>query len=96
MPPEIAMTSQHLDEEAIFKFARKIASPEDRDEYLQQVCRDDTALLARVEALLEVEEKQPTFLNGPPSGVDATIDNAYPHHRPTLGSPDESDRAVET
>ena len=60
------MTSQHLNEEAIFKFARKIASLEDRDEYLQQICRDDAALLARVEALLEVEKKEPKFLNVPP------------------------------
>ncbi len=72
------MAARHIDEEAIFKFARKIASPNDRDEYLHQICGDDTALLARVEALLEVEQHEPKFLNVPPSGVDSQLVAARP------------------
>ena len=68
------MAAAQIDEEAIFKLARQIPSPEGRREYLEQLCGDNTALLARVEALLQVEQQEPEFLNVPPSGVPPTID----------------------
>ena len=56
------MNSERLDEEAIFQLARQIDNPQVRAAYLQQVCNNDTALLARVEALLEVHRHDQEFL----------------------------------
>jgi serine/threonine protein kinase len=58
----IIMNSKRLDEEAIFQLARQIDNPQVRAAYLQQVCNNDTALLARVEALLEVHRHDQEFL----------------------------------
>jgi WD40 repeat protein/serine/threonine protein kinase len=49
------------DEEAIFQVARRIESPEGRRLYLQQACGDDQALRARVEALLDVYDRESSF-----------------------------------
>src|SRR5947199_6474882 len=56
------MDHQPLDEEAIFNLARQIDSPETRAAYLQQVCRQQEALRARVQALLAAHEQEPSFL----------------------------------
>ena len=56
------MTSRQLDEEAIFHIARQYRrTTRPRADYLEQVCGDNTALLARVQALLEVHEKEAGF-----------------------------------
>jgi serine/threonine protein kinase len=52
------MGIQQLDEEAIFNLARKIASPPVREGYLQQVCGENEALRARVQALLNIHEEE--------------------------------------
>ena len=68
------MTSDKPDAKAIFNVARQIDSPEARDDYLQQVCGEDKALLNRVTALLQAYEGAPSFLESPPGGLSPTID----------------------
>lgn len=75
------MSSQQLDEEAIFHVARSIPESHMRSTYLDQICTGDQALRHRVEALLEVHENEQAFLN---SNLDAelTVD-----HSPLSESP---------
>lgn len=66
------MGANSLTEEAIFRIAAEISSPETRFEYLQQVCGDDDALRDRVSALLSADENSFRFLESPPPGLAAT------------------------
>jgi WD40 repeat protein/serine/threonine protein kinase len=59
------MAVQKLNEEAIFNVARKIESLDGRRAYLEQVCGEDAALHARVQALLRVHEEDGSFLKRP-------------------------------
>src|SRR4029077_1143026 len=69
------MTSQILDEKAIFNVARQIGSPDARAEYLRQACGADSGLHERVQDLLRAYEEQASFLESPPLvGVAPTID----------------------
>jgi WD40 repeat protein/tetratricopeptide (TPR) repeat protein/serine/threonine protein kinase len=68
------MTAGKLGEEAIFNVARKIDSPEARGDYLNQVCAVDEALRGRVQALLQVHEREKGFLACPVPRFPATID----------------------
>lgn len=61
------MTNRQLDEEAIFHLARKIPNSDDRAIYLDQICAGDRALRERVEALLDVHEKEQGFLKSSPA-----------------------------
>jgi hypothetical protein len=61
-----------MDEEAIFDEAIKIKSSTERAAFIKSACRDDAALLARVEALLKVHFEDENFLKSPP-GVDGTL-----------------------
>jgi serine/threonine protein kinase len=71
------MTSEKLDEKAIFNVARRIESPEARADYLQQVCGTDGSLIARVETLLRAYDEQASFLESPPANCNsATVDSA--------------------
>jgi|688.fasta_scaffold01066_5 hypothetical protein len=65
------MVDHELDEEAIFKVAREIASMEAIAVYLQQACGNNLALRDRVEALLRVDIEQPEFLEAPVACIDA-------------------------
>ena len=56
------------DEAAIFNAARRIKEPEARHLYVKQACGEDTALQARIEALLRVYDHDPTFLASPAEG----------------------------
>ena len=68
------MNPNTLDEEAIFKVACRITAAEARDEYLQQICGDDRALLVRMAKLLHVYHQQPSFLEHAGTSVDGTLD----------------------
>jgi serine/threonine protein kinase/WD40 repeat protein/Tfp pilus assembly protein PilF len=59
------MAVEQLDEEVIFDLARRIDVVQARMDYLDQVCGQDAALRARVEALLQVHEQKPDFLTAP-------------------------------
>jgi len=59
------MDAGRTDERAVFVAALEIKPAAERVAYLRQACRDDAALLRRVEALLEAHEKIGDFLEPP-------------------------------
>ena len=73
------MADQQASEEGIFHRARKLQQRDARREYLREACGDNAALLARVQALLEVHEMDGDFL-ATPAGVVSLGE----------GSPDET------
>ena len=78
------MTNRQLDEEAIFHVARGLADLDLRSTYLDQVCSGDQALRERVEALLDVHEKEQNFLKSSPEPgptVDQTPISEAPGHQ---------------
>ena len=68
------MAIRQIDEEAIFDVARRIDSREARADYLKQVCGNDFAMIERLKVLLEFHDKEPEFLESPPSRIAATVD----------------------
>ena len=69
------MNALKLDEETIYHVARRIADPEARAAYLDQVCASDSAVRGRVEGLLRVCGQEASFLEVPP--FDATVDAPF-------------------
>ncbi len=65
-----------LSEDAVFRVAFGIESPELREEFLRQVSLGNPALFDRVNALLEASREEPDFLESPATGVGATVDIA--------------------
>ena len=65
---------EQLSEDAVFRVAYGIESPELRDEYLRQISLGDPALYHRVAALLEASREEPDFLESPAAGVGVTVD----------------------
>jgi eukaryotic-like serine/threonine-protein kinase len=63
------------DEEAVFKVAYKIASPEARNAYLKQACGDNSTLRDRLDALLRMHDEEQSFLESPPPGIDGAIES---------------------
>ncbi len=59
------MPTPTLDEATIFNVARHMQAPEARQQYLLEVCGTDLGLLARVESLLRVHDRELTFLEAP-------------------------------
>ena len=59
------MNDAKIDEEAIFDLARKIDSPEARDEYLAQACGEDEELRRRVLGLLDIDQGKDSLLDRP-------------------------------
>src|SRR6476646_6817713 len=68
------MTSEKLDEKAIFDVARNIDSPSTRAKYLVQACGADVNLIERVETLLRGYEEQASFLESPAADLTPTTD----------------------
>ena len=64
---------QH-NEESIFDVAIQIESKQAQEDYLQQVCGNDVALIERVRALLEIHINEQSFLANPPAGLSDTIE----------------------
>src|SRR5260370_21373812 len=54
-----------LDEAAIFDQAYQIETPEARLLYIQQACAGNRVLLARLQALLRIYDRDPNFLESP-------------------------------
>src|SRR5690349_5190771 len=61
-------------EEALFKAACQIESPQARSDYLKLACADDQALRDRVAMLLRAHEEAASFLEAPALGIGATVD----------------------
>lgn len=62
MARENKMSSRQLDEERIFHIARTMTDSDIRSDYLDQICAGDMSLRDRVEALLDVHEKEQGIL----------------------------------
>ena len=78
------MTSQQLDEEAIFHVARGIPDLELRSLYLRQICAGDQALRDRVAALLEVHEQSQEFLRSNQPQPAPTVESTPLTERPGI------------
>ncbi len=72
------MSASPLDEHAVFSVAVRIPDCEAREAYLAQVCGADVALFDRVQSLLRAAQRQCSFLESPPPGVDVTVAAARP------------------
>jgi serine/threonine protein kinase len=59
------MTVKPLDEEALFHATRRIASAEDRAQFLRHACGEDAGLAERVRALLEMHDGEPSQQDEP-------------------------------
>ncbi len=66
------MSTAECKEEAIFAAARRIADSAARNEYLQEVCGDDSVLRNRVSALLRVLTEDRDFLESPLATSEVT------------------------
>ena len=67
------MVQTPLDEADIFQRAREINTPESRAAYLRQACGDDAGLHERIVALLQIAEKEQSFLEYSPHVFEATM-----------------------
>ncbi len=68
------MNSTTLDEAAIFGAARLIEAADARRRYIEDACAGDPALLARLEALLLIDQADRDFLERPAQGVATRAD----------------------
>src|SRR5262249_6155504 len=68
-PRSRAMPITRTNEESIFAEAPDKGSLEERDAYLDEACKDDAALRARVENLLRSHEQAGSFLRQPPAAT---------------------------
>jgi tetratricopeptide (TPR) repeat protein/serine/threonine protein kinase len=69
------MANKPIDEKAVFNSARRLASPEERLDYLQTVCGQDPDALRRILDLLEVYDREQSFLESPAVAPGATTDD---------------------
>jgi serine/threonine-protein kinase len=76
------MSESNPKTESLFASALAIASPEERANYLNQVCGTDQQLRAQVEELLAAYPKVERFLESPPRPSVATIDEPPATERP--------------
>ena len=64
------------DERSIFQEALDKPSPAERSAYLDEACRGDAALCARVDELIAAHERAGSFLASPPPGVTLVPDGS--------------------
>jgi serine/threonine protein kinase/dienelactone hydrolase len=76
------MTQQPPSIKAIFGQAVEIASPGERQSYLDQVCADAPEIRQKVEALLKAYEQAGSFLANPAPNLDGTVDEPPITERP--------------
>ncbi len=68
------MGTEKPEKDRIFNIAAEIQDPAKRAAYLDDACGDDVSLREEVEELLRHDQEGASFLESPPPGVDATID----------------------
>ncbi|MHC4629584.1 MAG: serine/threonine protein kinase, partial [Planctomycetota bacterium] len=66
---------QQTNEETIY-YEAVLKPPKERKEYIRAACGDDTALLARIEALLEAREVKDGFLKPPTLDPNVDLDDS--------------------
>ena len=69
------MNAGHSDERVIFKAALKLESPTEQAAYLKKACGEDTALFARIKALLKAHSEAGSFLEGSGVAQNAALDS---------------------
>ncbi len=69
------MDAGHSDERVIFKAALRLESPTEQAAYLKKACGEDTALFARIKALLAAHNEAGSFLEGSGAAQNATLDS---------------------
>ena len=78
-----------MDELDIFTAALELGTPEKREKYLDEACRDNEVLRERIEALLRSAGKDTRFMESPAhaAGLSATLDMPVLSERPgqTIG-----------
>lgn len=67
------MSEESSNEATIFNTARQIETPEGRDEFLSEVCGDDSELRGRIEKLLAAYAEESQFLEQPAADLEATF-----------------------
>ncbi len=69
-----------MDDRSIFLEALERRDPAEREEFLDEACRDDIELRQRVERLLAAHADAGSFLEQPPEGIHATVglDSGHP------------------
>src|SRR5262245_18397537 len=73
---------------SVFGEALERSSPEDRAAYLDDACRENATLRARVDALLAAHQQAGEFLHPKPTqGADSTIDEPDDSHAATTIGP---------
>ncbi len=68
------MSTEQTKEETVFHRAIQIESAAERADFLRSACGDDSALVARVEALLRVHYDNTAFLKVRPVSTNGTLD----------------------
>jgi hypothetical protein len=68
------MATRILDEAAIFDVARQMAAPTERRLYVQQACAEDPDLQARIEAMLQLYDQEPSYLESPAGDCGADLE----------------------
>ncbi|MGD9263872.1 MAG: serine/threonine-protein kinase [Methyloceanibacter sp.] len=66
------MHAEPIDEKAIFNTARKISDASAREDYLHLACSGDPSAMQRIRNLLRVEQEERSFLEAPPTSLNAT------------------------
>src|SRR6516162_6951149 len=69
------MSSQPLDEAAIFNAAREMDAGDARLRYIDDACGGDRELRGRIEALLLIDQVDREFLERPAQGVSTRADS---------------------
>ncbi len=72
------MSQQILDEKSIFNIARRIDVCDARLEYLDQVCGSDPEVRSRIVALLDIYEREQTFLESPLNAANVAVELLAP------------------
>ena len=74
----------NLKKDRIFNIAAELQDPAKRATYLDDACGDDVSLREEVEELLRHDQEGASFLEAPPPGVDATLDQPITEKPGTL------------
>jgi WD40 repeat protein/serine/threonine protein kinase len=68
------MADQLFDEKEVFNHARRLVAPQERLDYVQQVCGQDPAAQRRLLELLRIYEQERSFLEASPVALGITRD----------------------
>ena len=65
-----------MNERDIFNAALAISDSQQRAAFLEQACGENDAQRREIEEMLHAQERLGSFLQGPPAGLEATIDTS--------------------